>query len=64
MKMHDKDEESIILDEEQRSWDWKWSEEDENLEFWVIERRREVYLSREIKENGSEIPKHEFIETS
>ena len=41
----------IIPDEEQRSWDRKWSEEDEKLEFWVIERRREVCLSREIKEN-------------
>ena len=51
MKMHDKDEESIIPDEEQRSWDRKWSEEDGKLEFWVIERRREVCLSREIEEN-------------
>ena len=51
MKMHDKDEKSIILEEEQRSWDWKWSEEDEKLEFLVIERRREVYPSREIEEN-------------
>ena len=51
MKMHDKDEESIILDEEQRSWDRKWSEEDEKLEFWVIKRRRKVSLLREIEEN-------------
>ena len=51
MKMHDKDEESIIPDEEQRSWDRKRSEEDEKLEFWVIKRRREVCLSRGIEEN-------------
>ena len=51
MKMHDKAKESIILDKEQGSWDRKWSEEVEKLEFWVIERRREVCLSREIEEN-------------
>ena len=36
MKMHDKDEESIKPNEEQGSWDQKWSEVDEKLEFWVI----------------------------
>jgi len=49
--MHDKDEEKIIPDEEQWSWDRKRSEEDEKLEFWMIERRREVCLSRKIEEN-------------
>ena len=31
--MHDEEEERIILDEEQRSWDQKCSEDDEKLEF-------------------------------
>ena len=42
--------ENIIPDEEQRSWDRKWSEEDEKLEFLGVERRREVCLLREIEE--------------
>ena len=48
--MHDKEEESIIPDEEQRSWDRKWSEEDEKIEFWVFGRSGEAFLSREIGE--------------
>ena len=48
--MHDKKGESIILDEEQGSWDRKWSEEDEKIEFWVFGRRRETFLLREIGE--------------
>ena len=47
MKIHDKDEESIIPDDEQRSWDWKWSEEVEMLEFgWLREGEKSVYRER------------------
>ena len=60
--MHDKEGESIMLDEEQRSWDRKWSEEDEKFEFWVFGRRKEIILSREISgRNGTVIARILFI---
>ena len=46
--MHDKEEERILLDEEQRSWDKKWSEEEEMLKFWVFGSERREKLLREI----------------
>ena len=61
MKMHDKDGESIISDEEQRSWDQKWSEEDEKLEFgWLGEGEKSVYRER-LKRNETEIVRILFI---
>ena len=64
MKMHDKDEESIILDEEQRSWDQKRSEE----EFWsvweVFQEVKRLKVLREIEGMRSEITMPRYIETS
>ena len=53
--MHDKDEESIIPEEIQGSWERKWSEECEGFEFEVFGSERRENLSREIEGNEWEI---------
>ena len=55
MKMHDQDEESIIPEEKQGSWDWKWSDDSEGLEFEVFGSERKENLSREIEGNEWEL---------
>ena len=51
MKMHNKDEESIIPDDEQGSRDWKRSKEDEKA--WVLsdwEKERSLSIERDWRE--------------
>ena len=50
MKMHNKGEESIIPDEEHKSWEQKWSEEDEKLKIWVFGLREERSYREKLKE--------------
>ena len=64
MKMHNKDEESIIPDKGQRSWDWKGSQEEVWSVwkvFWDVERLK---VSREIEGMRFEIAMPLYIETS
>ena len=56
--MRGKKGESIIPDEEQRSWDQKWSEEDEKLEFSVFGSERREKLLREI--DAMRVVKHRY----
>ena len=64
MKMHDKDEESIIPEEKQGSWDQKWSEECEGFKFEVFGSERRENLLREIEGVKSEIAIALYIKIS
>ena len=64
MKMHDKDEESIISDEKQRSWDRKWSEEEVWSAWEVLWEVKRLKVLREIEGMRSEMAMPLYIETS